>query len=172
MLTVAVCLVLGLARSPILSSSAGEQPPLIHEIVVSASVDEAWDAFTSAKAQEAWNVAHCEFELKVGGKWRTHYGKNGVLGDDGSIEHTILSFDPRRMISFQIAKMPKTFPFKESFSRVWHVLYFESLEPKKTKITLKGLGYGDDEESKRCRAFFERGNATTFENLRKYLERR
>ena len=147
-----------------------EQPAQTTESIVNASADDVWQAFTTTKGQEGWNVAHAEFDLKVGGRWRTHYSKDGVLGDENSIEHTILSYDPKRMISFRTVKYPKAFPFKESFSRVWHVLYLESLEPKRTKITLRGLGYGDDEESKKCREFFERGNRISMESLKKYVE--
>ena len=148
-----------------------EQPPQRTEAVVNAPVDEVWDAFTTSRGQEGWNVAKAEFELKVGGRWRTHYSKEGVLGDENSIEHTILSYDPKRMVSFRTIKFPKSFPFKESFSRVWHVLYLEPLGPKQTKVTLKGLGYGEDEESKKCRAFFERGNKISMDSLKRYVEK-
>lgn len=148
-----------------------EQPAQVTEAVMNASAEDVWNAFTTAKGQEGWNVAKAEFELKVGGRWRTHYSKEGVLDDEGSIEHTILCYDPRSMISFRTVKFPKSFPFKESFSRVWHVLYLEPVGPNQTKVTLKGLGYGDDDESKKCRAFFERGNKISMDSLKKYVEK-
>src|SRR5271166_3373506 len=45
----------------------------ITEGVVNAPLDAVWNAFATKKGQEAWNVAHAEIDLKIGGRMRTHY---------------------------------------------------------------------------------------------------
>ena len=105
--------------------------------------------------------------LKVGGKMRTHYDKNGKIGDAKTIENEILSFDPKRMLSIKATGLPEGFPFPKAMESVWHVMYFEPIGPKRTRLTVIGLGYGNDDESKKLREFFRAGNDYTLKKLQK-----
>jgi len=60
--------------------------------------------------------------------WRTSYSKESTLDDDSAIHHTILAYDPNRMLVFRTIKSPKNFPFKTAILRTWTVVYFEPLE--------------------------------------------
>src|SRR5690348_3579299 len=100
-----------LAAAPLLGAPKPEPAePLTHEAVVGAALPRVWDAYTTKAGIEAWMVAHCDIELKVDGRFRTHYSKEGVLGDPGTIEHRILALDPQRMIAFRTVKCPEKFP--------------------------------------------------------------
>lgn len=143
------------------------EPPLVHEAVVDAPVVRVWEAFTVKQQIERWMVAQAEIDLRVGGRWLTHYDPKGKLGDAQGIEHVVLAYDPQRMLAFRTVKCPETFPFKRAMESVWSVVYFEPVEGGKTRVRLHGLGYGSDEESKRMRAFFEKGNAWTLHQLQK-----
>jgi hypothetical protein len=81
------------------------------------------------------------------------------------IENTILAFDPHRMIAFQTTRAPEDFPFKKAMGRLWTVVYLEPVEERKTRVTVRMLGFGDDPESQAARAFFEKGNAFTVDAL-------
>ena len=48
---------------------------------------------------------------------------------------------------------------------MWQVLHFEPLGPNRTRLQIIGLGYGSDEESKKLRGFFDKGNAYTLKKL-------
>jgi uncharacterized protein YndB with AHSA1/START domain len=160
---------------PIVKSSLKrKQPPAdagsqVTEGVVEAPIADVWAAFATNKGQEAWNVAHAEIDLKVGGKMRTHYDPKGKIGDPNTIENIILSFEPKRMLSMKVGTPPGKFPFKEAIKSVWHVISFEAVGPKQTRVRVVGLGYGDDEASKKLRAFFEQGNAQTLKKLQEHF---
>jgi uncharacterized protein YndB with AHSA1/START domain len=141
----------------------------VTEGVIDAPRAAVWDALATKKGQEAWNVAHAEIDLKVGGKMLTHYSPEGKIGDPNTIENIILAFEPQRMLTMQVGKPPEKFPFKDAIKRVWTVIYFEDAGPNKTRLRLVGLGYGDDEESKKLRAFFEKGNAYTLEKMQEHF---
>lgn len=147
------------------SGGAGEAPPLVHEGIVEAPVAQVWEAFTTKKGAESWMVAHAEIDLRIGGKMRTHYDPKGKLGDAGTIENTILSYHPERMLSIRNTKAPAKFTDAEAFQKTWTVIYFERVGPKQTKVTVVGLGWGTDEASQRVRAFFDKGNAYTLKKL-------
>ena len=137
----------------------------VTEGTIAAPVDAVWAAFTTKEGQESWNVAHADIDLKIGGKMRTHYDPAGIIGDPNTIENTILCFEPRRMLSIQVQNSPEKFPYKSAIKKMWTVIYFEDAGPSLTRLRLVGTGYDDDEESKKLRDFFERGNAYTLKKL-------
>lgn len=55
------------------------------------------------------------------------------------------------MYSVCIAKYPKGFPFTKAYKSVWSVIYFEPVGADKTRVSIRMLGYTDDEElQKKC----------------------
>jgi uncharacterized protein YndB with AHSA1/START domain len=143
--------------------------------VVSASQtaprEAVWDALTTNEGLESWNVAHAEVDLRVGGKMLTHYDPNGKIGDPSTIENVILCLDPKHMYAIQVTRPPEKFPYKEALKKIWHVIYLEDVGPKQTRVRTVGLGYGTDEESRKLRAFFEKGNAYTTQKLQERFAR-
>ncbi len=138
--------------------------------VVNAPVDEVWTALTTKEGIESWMVAKTEFELRVGATWKTSYSKQSNLDDDVAIHHVILAFDPGRMLSFRTVKYPKGFAFPGAIGKTWTVIYLEPVGDRQTRFTGRMLGFGDDEESQKMRAFFERGNQQTLDSLVKKFE--
>lgn len=138
---------------------------LTSEGVIEAPADRVWAAFTTKEGQESWNVAHAEIDLKIGGKMRTQYEPNGQIGDPNTIENVILSFEPNRMLSIQVANPPAKFPYKDAIKKVWTVIRLEELGPSRTRLTITGMGYGNDEESRKLRTFFDKGNSYTIKKL-------
>ena len=138
---------------------------LVTEGMIEGPVDAVWAALATKEGQESWNVAHAEIDLKIGGKMRTHYDATGRIGDPDTIENTILCFEPNRMLSIQVTNPPAKFPFKNAIKNMWTVIYFENAEPSRTWLRIIGVGYGDDEESRKLRGFFDKGNAYTLKKL-------
>ncbi len=138
---------------------------LVTEGIIAAPVDAVWAAFTTKEGQESWNVSHAEIELKVGGKMKTHYDPKGRIGDPNTIENTILCFEPNRMLAIQVANPPANFPYKNAIKNMWTVLYFEDAGHSLTRLRIVGMGFGDNEESRKLRAFFDNGNSYTLKKL-------
>ena len=141
--------------------------PISHEGVVESSVEQVWAAFTTSEGLRSWLAPHAEIDLKVGGLMRTNYNPQGQLGDAGTIENVILSFEPQRMMSIKVAKPPANFPFPNAVHKMWTVLYFSPASPGRTNVREVTLGFGPDPESQRMRAFFNHGNASTLSQLQR-----
>jgi hypothetical protein len=71
------------------------------------------------------------------------------------------------MLSIRVAKAPAGFPFPNVAGEMWTVIYFEPVDAARTKMRVIGHGFGPGEESQKMRAFFERGNVTTVEQLQR-----
>jgi uncharacterized protein YndB with AHSA1/START domain len=159
----------------VLCGSVPEAPMEDHrevfEIELEAGVDEVWKAFTTTSGLQSWVAPLAEIDFRVGGKWRANYNPEGKLGDETTIENTILSFDPKRMISLKATGFPRDFAFREVAGEMWTVIYFVPLSETKTRITLVGLGYNETEQSQRMRAFFATGNRISMQQLATALEK-
>lgn len=163
--------VVAMALAQVSASAPGaDDNPLIHEGIVAAPLDDVWKAFTTKEGQESWMVAHSEIDLRIGGRMRTHYDPKGTIGDAKTIENTIICYDPTRMLSLKVSKPPEGFPFPNAVKNMWTVIYFEANSPRTTRVRIVGLGFGDDEESQKLRAFFDRGNAFTLRKLQERFE--
>ena len=126
---------------------------------------------TQGLGLRSWLAPHAEIDLRIGGLMRTNSSSKGALGDPETIENRILSFEPGRMFSIQVSKAPVKFPFPSAIARMWTAIYLEPAEPARTRLRVVGLGFGPDEESQKMRAFFEKGNAVTVDQLRRRFEK-
>lgn len=151
------------------SRLAAQTDRVVHEAVVTASLDQVWTAFTTATGLEAWMVPHADIDLRVGGRMRTNFNALEKLGDPGTIENTILSFEPKHMLSFKVSRAPAGFPFPNAVKSMWTVVYFDALGPGKTRVREISLGFEDNEESRRMREFFEKSDAQLLSALQKHF---
>jgi uncharacterized protein YndB with AHSA1/START domain len=142
-------------------------PPIECSAVIAAPRPEVWKAFSTTEGVKSWMVAQADIQMKNGGLWKTKYGKEGTLGDERTIVNEVLAFDPERMFVLRIHTPPKGFPFMSSYKDMWTVVYFEEIDGGKTKVTCRGHGFTDSEESKKLRAFFDAGNKLTLSALEK-----
>jgi uncharacterized protein YndB with AHSA1/START domain len=164
-----VWIVLAAAALDTISVPPSATEPLVTEAIVKAPPAEAWKVFATAEGYKNLGVAHCEMDFRVGGLIRSHYDANGVLGDDGTIENEILSFEPERMLSIRVHKPPKGFPFAEStWKGTWTVITLTDLGDGRTHLRIAGLGYPDGDDGRKMRQFFKSGNAWVLS----YLKRR
>lgn len=144
---------------------------IVDEFEIKANIDDVWQAFTTDKGLQSWVAPLADIDFRVGGKWRANYDKNGKLGDENTIENTILAYDPKRMLSIKATKFPKGFEFSEVAKETWSIFYFSPIDENKTKITIVGLGYNDSEQSQKMRSFFKPANEYSMLQLKAALER-
>jgi uncharacterized protein YndB with AHSA1/START domain len=165
-----LAVVLGLLIG-VLPATSASVDPIVTEGILNAPVEEVWKVWTTKEGIESWMVAKTDIDLRVGATWRTSYSKASNLDDDTAIHQAILAFDPGRMFSFRTVKWPKNFPFPNAISGAWTVVYFERVTQARTRITVRMMGFTEDAESQRMRAFFESGNKMTLDNLVKRFEK-
>lgn len=160
----------GLLLATLAASAHGQDTgAIVAEGIVESSVETVWEAWSTDRGLMSWLAPHASIDFRVGGAMRTNYDPAGSLGDSQTIENTILSFEPHRMLSLKVTKAPQNFSFPRAIHEMWTVMYFEPLAGSRTKVRVVSLGFSADDESQRMRAFFERGNLTTIEQLKRGL---
>lgn len=150
--------------------AAGGLPPLVHERVLSVPAEKVWEVLSTSDGFKKMGPVQVDMDFKIGGKIRTKYTADGVLGDETTIENEILAFDPGRMLTIRCVKTPKGFQNPEAFMKTWTVITVDDLGESRSRLTFKNLGYGDDEASKQVRDFFDAGNAWVMDKLQSTLE--
>ena len=162
-------LLLAAGAGTILAQKAAETKAssnrLVHEGIVNGPLDQVWAAYTTKAGLESWMVAHAEIELKIGGTMKTQYDPKGTTEDPKAIVNTILSLEPMRMLSFKVTKAPQGFPFPNAITNMWTVVHFEAQGEKATRVREICMGFSEDDESRKMREFFNRGNAITLKTL-------
>ncbi len=140
--------------------------PLTQVAWVDAPVEDVWRALTTSEGWKKLGVAMASVDFRVGGKILSRYTLGGRLGDEKTIENTILAYEPQRMLAIRATKAPVGFPFPAAvLERTWSTFHLTDLGGGRTRLVVRGYGYGSDEDSQRMRAFFERGNEWTMKRL-------
>lgn len=146
-------------------ASAIDDSQLVHEGLVNAPLAQVWAAFTTTEGLRSWMAPQVTIDLRVGGKLKTQYDPTGKVDDPTAIENEILSYEPLHMISIKVTRAPREFPFPNAIKEMWTVIYFEPQGKQMTRVKVVSLGFSQTEESKKMRAFFDRGNAYTIKQL-------
>lgn len=147
-----------------------EEPRETFSEEIEAGIDAVWNAFTTTEGLKSWVAPLADVDFKVGGAWRANYNPDGELGDATTIVNTIMSYDPKRMLSIRATGFPEGFPFEAAAKKTWSVFYFESLSETRTKVTVVGLGYDDTEQSVQMRSYFKAANKVSMDKLKAALE--
>lgn len=151
-------------------SPPADTSPLVQEADLNAPVAKVWEVFSTDAGMRSLGVAQARVDFRVGGKMLSHYDPKGVIGDEGTIENTIIAYEPMRMVAFRITRPPKGFPFMEAYKNTWSVATLTDLGNERTRLRLAMMGYTADPESQRMRAFFDSGNAWVMRHLKAAVE--
>ena len=170
MLQTNLAMLIALLTATLVVGQEGEENRVVDNFEINANVDNVWKAFTTSEGLKSWAAPLADIDFRVGGKWRANYNKDGELGDATTIENTILSFDPKRMLSIKATGFPEGFEFEEAAKETWSIFYFAPISESKTRITIVGLGYNDSEQSRKMRAFFKPANKYSMDQLKAALE--
>jgi uncharacterized protein YndB with AHSA1/START domain len=127
------------------------------EVVVPASLDEVWQAFTTADGLVGWLTPAAKVELRLGGPWEADFpgGKTGG--------GTILSFLPREMLAVA-ALAPEAFPNVRR-EHTQAVFRFEPVDATHTRVRLAQIGWKDGSEWDAAFAYLADGNAQLLNSL-------
>ena len=138
---------------------------LQHSLVVPASIQQIWEAFTTTEGIKTWAVPVASVDFRIGGIWESSYNRNGTIGTAGNIKNRYLSYIPMRMISFQAINAPPTFQHPEVLSEIFTVIELEALGARSVRVTASVVGFKNNEAHDAVYSFFDSGNASTLRSL-------
>ncbi len=127
-------------------------------VVVPASVNDVWAAFSTSAGLKTWLWSDAAVDLRNDGDWIVHYpgGKTGG--------GTIVSFEPGKRMTMR-AMAPEQFPTVRK-ERTTAVFGFEAVDASHTKVTLVQYGWKEGKEWDDAYEYLSTGNAQLLEQLR------
>ena len=144
---------------------------LVQEVLVEASAEKVWNAYTTEEGWKAWASPAVEIDLRTGGTIRSHYGAGARIGDPGTNTIHIVNFVPERLLTLR-AEVGDRWPdvMKEDAGHLMNVIVFEPMGAERTRILSYGVGYRDSEAYDELMEFFIPANEGLFLILKDYLE--
>ena len=165
--TLAAAAIGSLALFAMTGADAAERA-IEREIVVPASLDQAWAAWTTREGITSFFSPDAEIDARVGGAFHIHMDPSAPAGQKGADDMRYMAVQPKKMISFDW-NAPPSLPEARA-QRTFVVVRFEPLNEKETRVRLHHTGWGDGGQWDQAYAYFDRAWPRVLENLRKRFE--
>ena len=163
-----IALVVAVLMGLVVQAQAGEDRPLRHEVVVEAPIAEVWAAWTTQRGLESWLARHVKVDLKPDGRYASN--AFGEIGEPGTVEMTVLAFEPERMLALTTSAPPDEFPEVAKAEDTWAVVSLYPISDTSTRVEYTMLGWREGAEWDRARKFFDQADQYLLEMLRRRFE--
>lgn len=138
------------------------------EVVISATLDQAWNAWTTREGIVSFFAPDARIEPRVGGAFQVHFNPLAEAGMKGADNNRFMALQPRKMISFDWNAPPHLPQARGQFTFV--IVRFEPVGDKETRVTLHHTGWGQGGEWDQAYAYFDRAWASVLANLKKRFD--
>jgi uncharacterized protein YndB with AHSA1/START domain len=138
------------------------------EVLIQATLDQAWDAWTTREGIVSFFAPDAQIEPRVGGAFHIHIDPGAPAGAKGADDMRFMALQPKRMISFDW-NAPPSLPLARQ-QRTFVVVRFAAVDDKTTRVTLHHTGWGEGGEWDKAYAYFDRAWGSVLGNLKKRFE--
>jgi len=150
------------------TAAAAAERAVDKHVVVAASLDQAWDAWTTREGIVSFFAPDATIEPRVGGAFQIYIDPGAPAGAKGADDMRYLALQPRRMLSFDW-NAPPSMPEVRG-QRTFVIVRFEPVTDKSTRVSLHHTGWGDGGEWDKAYAYFDRAWGNVLANLAKRFE--
>lgn len=157
------------AWPPTLPAARAAERALDKEVVVAATLEQAWDAWTTRDGVVGFFAPEARVEPRPGGLFEVQFNPLAEAGLRGADDMRFLALQPRRMLSFTWNAPPSLPEARQQRTMV--VVRFEPLAERSTRVTLHHVGWGDGGEWDRAYAYFDRAWGSVLGNLKQRFDR-
>ena len=138
------------------------------EVVVNATLDQAWDAWTTREGIVSFFAPDAKIEARVGGPFQIYIDPGAPAGMKGADDMRVMALQPKQMISFDW-NAPPSLPEARA-QRTFVVVRFVPVTDKTTRVTLHHAGWGTGGEWDKAYQYFDRAWSGVLGNLQKRFD--
>ena len=138
------------------------------QIVIAATLDQAWDAWTTRAGITSFFAPDAEIQPKVGGAFHIYIDPLAEPGMKGADDMRFMALQPKRMLSFTW-NAPPHLPEARA-QRTLVILRLQPVGDKQTRVTLHHVGWGDGGEWDQAYAYFDKAWGGVLANLKKRFD--
>lgn len=151
---------------PLLAPAA--ERALDKEVVIAATLDQAWDAWTTREGITSFFAPDARIEARVGGAFQIYIDPGAAPGMKGADEMRFMALQPKKMLSFDWNAPPSLPEARQQ--RTFVTVRFEPVDATSTRVRLHHVGWGDGGEWDRAYTYFDRAWTGVLGNLKKRFE--
>lgn len=155
-----------LVHSTVIDMEPGKRC-LRQELVVDASLDDVWRAFTTRDGLEAWMAPVVDVDFRLGGTLKSHYDPAAEIGHPGTVTITYVNYVPQHLLTLRSDPDQWPVEIRGDVEHTYEVIEIEPLDEGRTRIVSWGIGYGDSPAWNELLDFFVKGNAWSYGLLAK-----
>lgn len=159
---------LAVAIASALPAARAAERALDKEVVVAATLEQAWDAWTTREGIVGFFAPEARVEPRPGGLFEIQINPLAEPGLRGADDMRFLAVQPRRMLSFTWNAPPSLPEARQQRTVV--IVRFEPLAERSTRVTLHHVGWGDGGEWDRAYTYFDRAWGSVLGNLKKRFD--
>ncbi|MBL8314561.1 MAG: SRPBCC domain-containing protein [Rubrivivax sp.] len=138
------------------------------EVVVNATLEQAWQAWTTREGIVSFFAPEAQIDARVGGAFNIHFDPGAAPGAKGADDMRFMALQPMKMLSFDWNAPPHLAQARAQ--RTFVVLRFHPLAERSTRITLHHTGWGEGGEWDQAYAYFDRAWGNVLINLGKRFD--
>ena len=145
-------------------------PRRLHkEVLVPATPEAVWRAWTTKEELERWMAAEARVELRPGGPFEILFDRTSPEGQRGSEGCTVLSYLPEEMLSFTWNFPPSLPELREKSAHTFVVIRLRPEGSSSSRVTRDQLGWGEGPAWDRGSAYFDRAWGQVLETLEEHF---
>lgn len=138
------------------------------QVEVSASLDQAWGAWTTREGVRSFFAPDAKIEPRVGGAYEVYIDPLAAPGMKGADDMRVMAVQPMRMISFDWNAPPHLAEARKQ--RTFVIVRFEPVAERQTRVTLHHTGWGDGGQWDATYAYFDKAWGAVLANLKKRFD--
>ncbi len=168
MIRFAACTALALVSWVQSTVAVAAERAIDKEVEINASLDQAWQAWTTREGITSFFAPDAVVEPRVGGAFHIHIDPGAPAGARGADDMRFLALQPKKMLSFDW-NAPPSLPEVRA-QRSFVVVRFIPLTETRTRVTLHHTGWGEGGEWDRAYVYFDKAWAAVLGNLQKRFD--
>lgn len=138
----------------LLANSPKDEKAIRAEVVVAASIEAVWHAWTTEQGATSFFAPACRIDLRLDGAYEMYFDLNAESGKKGGEGMRLLALDPPHMLAFTWNAPPHLPDVRDQ--RTYVQVKLEALSESETKVRLVHTGFGDGGEWDQSYAYFNR----------------
>ena len=151
-----------------LSCAGAAERAIEKEVLINATVDQAWEAWTTRAGIVSFLAPDARVDAWVGGAFQIYFDPGAAAGMKGADEMRFLALQPKKMISFDW-NAPPSLPEART-QRTFVVVRLIPAGDSTTRVTLHHTGWGDGGEWDKAFSYFDRSWGGVLANLKQRFE--
>jgi len=160
---IGLCLLLSVGASALAAERS-----INKEITLDATLEQAWQAWTTREGIISFFAPDANVEARAGGPFQIYIDPLAAPGMKGADEMRFMALQPMRMLSFDWNAPPSLPEVRKQ--RTFVVIRFEPVGDKQVRLLLTHIGWGEGGEWDKAYAYFDRAWGNVLNNLKKRFD--